>query len=57
MHTKSDMGRGIGQLVSRPPLILGTRVRTWWGLDSGHPMHVWEVKRLPAVKVTLHQLA
>ncbi len=27
------------------------------GLGSGHPMHEWEGKRLPAVNVILHQLA
>ncbi len=27
------------------------------GIDSGHPMHEWEGKRLPAVKVILRKLA
>ncbi len=47
-------GGGIAQLVSRPLLMLGTRVRIPVRLDSGHPMHVWEGKRLAAVKVILH---
>ncbi len=34
-----------------------TGFKSQWGFDSGHPMHEWEVKRLPAVKVILHQLA
>ncbi len=49
---------GIAQSVSRPPLILRTRV---WipgrGLTWITSMHEWEGKRLPAVKVILHQLA
>ncbi len=32
------------------------RIESWWELVSGHPMHEWERKRLPAVKVILHQL-
>ncbi len=47
------LGVGIDQLVSHPPLKLGTWVR----LDSGHPMHRSEGKILSAVKVILHQLA
>ncbi len=44
---------GIAQLVSHLPLKLGTQVQI---LNLGHPMHEWEEKRLPALKLILHQL-
>ncbi len=48
---------GIVQLVSHRFSSWGSGFESRWGFDSGDPMHEWEGKRLPAVKVLLHQLA
>ncbi len=48
-------GGGIAQLLSQVPqfrIPVGAYI-----LNSGQPMHEWEGKILPAVKVILHYLA
>ncbi len=54
--TVCHQGGRIAQLVSCLRFNLGTQV---WipGLGSGHPMHEWEMKRLPVVKFIFNQLA
>ncbi len=43
--------------ICRPLSIWGLGFESLWGLDSGHPIHGWEGKRLPKVIVILHELA
>ncbi len=52
---KIGRDRSVGKSSASQSGDLGFKFQ--WGLDLGYPMHEWEGKRLPTVKVILHQLA